>query len=84
MEMLAILLLLFALSGKDGNLKETLSGLIAFYRENREIIQLIAGSMRNSAGGEPAPKPPQTEKDRPMSEVGNKDVLLEFLERRLG
>ena len=80
--MLAILLLLFVMNGKVGDLKNTLSELIAFYRENREMIQLIAGNLRSTPSGEHAPETPPQEKSRPTSEVGNADILRAFLERR--
>ena len=68
------------MNGRAGDLKNTLTELLSFYRENREVIQLIAGA-RSEQSGEREPEAPQ-EKSRARDETGNADILREFLERR--
>ena len=82
-----ILLLLLALSDKNNNMKESLNQFLAFYKENRELIQMLAGTLSSpSAAGTPSDIP-QTkggdghEESRPREEVGNLNILEEYLRR---
>ncbi len=88
MEILIFALLLF-MSDERSDLKHTLENFLSFYRENRELISIIAESAR--AEGEksdpiPAKRPEKEEtpqeKPRPFEGAGNASVLEEYLKRR--
>lgn len=87
MEM-AILLFLLAMSGGDSSqLKEKLSSALAFYRENRELIAMLASGGGNLFGGAPAPQSAQTpQENQPAAgqteENPNIKILEEFLKAR--
>ena len=52
-----ILLLLLAMSGGDSSqLKEKITSALAFYRENRELIAMLASGGGNLFGGTSAPQ----------------------------
>ena len=81
-----ILLLLLTLSDKNGNMKETLNRFLCFYKENRELIQIIANMFGDSKGGKNAQngvseKPEEQKENRPREEVGNLNILEEYLRR---
>ena len=82
-----ILLLLLALSDKDGNMKDSLNRFLTFYKEKRELIQMLVGTLSApSDGGQPADIPPvevenEHNKSRPQEKVGNLNVLEEYLRR---
>ena len=80
-----ILLLLLALSDKNDNMKESLNRFLGFYKENRELIQMLAGTFSPSAEGSadiPPSKPEAGhEESRPREEVGNLNILEEYLRR---
>ena len=83
MEFLVLLLLLF-LAGDSRDYGRILKELLAFYRENRELISLLA---KNFGGTPPAPPAPEEkpaeqgeEKDRPPEAD---DLLQQFLDRKL-
>lgn len=86
MEM-AILLFLLAMSGGDSSqLKEKLSSALAFYRENRELIAMLA-SGGGLFGGAPAAQSAQTpQENQPAAgqteENPNIKILEEFLKAR--
>ena len=79
------LLLLFVLSTLDKNndLKHTLESFLRFYRENRELITMLAG--KDGAGKPPAKEPePCAEKKEsrpPVRENGSMKILEEYLNR---
>ena len=82
-----ILLLFFALSDKNNDMKQTLNQFLGFYRENRELIQMLAGSFSNPhpegvvAGMPPAESENGHKESRPREEVGNLNILEEYLRR---
>ena len=82
-----ILLLLLALSDKNENMKESLNRFLLFYKENRELIQMLAGTLSRPVGeATPAGMPPfqadqEQTKSRPQEEVGDLNVLEEYLRR---
>lgn len=78
-----ILLLMLALSDKNADMKESLNKFLCFYKENRELIQMLAGTLSrpngeavSAAAGEKA-----HEESRPLEEVGNLNILEEYLRR---
>lgn len=74
-----LLLFLLALSDKDDSLKRSLNQFLGFYKENRELIQMLLGSQKQ---GEPAATPEEGhEESRPREEVGNLNILEEYLRR---
>ena len=79
-------MLLLTLSDKNGSMKESLNRFLCLYKENRELIQMIANTFGDSKGGanaEHAPEKPDCEhkENRPREEVGNLDILEEYLRR---
>lgn len=78
--------------GKNGEWKNSLDRFLKFYRENRELIAMVAGGMgakqpaqaaAGFSGGAPQPPPAQTQtKNRPPEENGDLNVLEEFLKAR--
>ena len=82
-----ILLLLLALSDKNNNMKESLNQFLAFYKENRELIQMLTGTLAHPAAeGATADIPrakggEEHEESRPREEVGNLNILEEYLRR---
>lgn len=81
---IAILLFLLSSSGRGGDLKKTLEDFLGFYRENRELLQMLF----NKPLQEGAPQEKENdrtenggEKNRPREEVGSNDILSEFLKR---
>lgn len=76
------ILLLFVLfsASSDPNLSEKLRSFLAFYRENRDFIALLAKSdapMSETEGEKCAEK----EERRPVKEVGAEKILEEYLNR---
>ena len=56
-----ILLLLLTLSDKNGSMKESLNRFLCLYKENRELIQMVANMFANPKGEthtESAPEKP--------------------------
>ena len=77
MEMFMILFIL-ALSDKNPELKETLKSVLAFYRENRELLTLIANGTPAAASS----AAPSEQKDPPAAEGERIKILEEFLKQR--
>lgn len=86
-------LLLFLLMnfGKDGDAKKSLEKFLQFYRENRELIAMLAGGMNSPLGAQTqtqTPPPPREEpkeeheKSRSEDRSGNLDLIEEFLKTR--
>ena len=73
MEML-IALMIVALSEKDPAFKEKLRSVLAFYRENRELLVMLAQKSESCP-------PPEAQKNSPA--IGGDDlrILDEFLKR---
>lgn len=76
------LLLLFVLSTLDKNtdLKQTLESFLRFYRENRDLVAMLAGGL----GGAPAKterSEPQKESRPPERENDSMKILEEYLKR---
>lgn len=71
-----ILLLLLLLSDKKEDMKESLNRFLAFYKENRELIQMLAGTIAR-----PDAEKEKHEESRPREEVGNLNILEEYLRR---
>ena len=82
-----ILLLLLALSDKNENMKESLNRFLQFYKENRELIQMLVGTLSAppkegvTADIPPAKGDKAQEESRPQEKVGNLNVLEEYLRR---
>ena len=82
-----ILLLVFALSDKNIDMKSSLNRFLTFYKENRELIQMLTQVLSHPAGeGATADIPPakgekEHEESRPEKKVGNLDILEEYLRR---
>lgn len=80
-----ILLLLLTLSDKNGSMKESLNRFLCVYKENRELIQMLANTFSSQKDGntEKAPEEPdhKHEENRPREEVGNLNILEEYLRR---
>ena len=82
-----ILLLLLALSDKNRDVKQSLNQFLAFYKEHRELIQMLASALsKPSTGGSNADIPPIKEEkahkeSRPNDEVGDLNILEEYLRR---
>ena len=82
-----ILLLFLVLSDKNRDLKSSLNQFLTFYKENRELIQMFAQMLsRPSSEGAPSDIPPakgenEHEESRPREEVGNLNILEEYLRR---
>ena len=72
-----ILLLLFALSDKDGNMKRSLQQFLSFYKENRELLKMLADTVTHQ---NQAPAPAQNE-SRPQNEIGSLNILEDYLRR---
>ena len=83
MEILVLLLLLTSLD-KDSDLTGKLRSALAFYRENRELITMFAGSMNASQPASPASATESAEKtkeSRPSEKVDSLKILEEYLSR---
>lgn len=88
---MVLLLLLLSLSGKDEDLQATLKRALDFYRDNRDMIQLLAKGMNANtdsvaANAQPAPSEPNDrseDKEKSQPEVDfNQSVLETFLRTR--
>ena len=85
MEML-LLLFLFSTLDKNSNLKETLQSFLGFYRENRDLISMLAGA-RTAADGTAqtaAQEPPAGEMENRLPKAEKVDsvkILEEYLKR---
>lgn len=85
-----VILLVLFLMNADDRTKESLKNFLDFYRENRTLIATLAGAA--GTAGTPAAEPEQAkpseaaeeEKNRPRSEVGDKNILEEYLRRLAG
>lgn len=75
-----ILLLMLLLSDKKDDMKESLNRFLTFYKENRELIKMIAGAL-SRPNGESDGTEEKHEESRLHEEVGNLDVLEEYLRR---
>ena len=82
-----ILLLLLALSDKNNNMKESLNQFLTFYKENRELIQMLAGTLARPANEDASSDIPRAKdgeghkESRPREEVGKLNILEEYLRR---
>lgn len=80
-----ILLLLLTLSDKNGSMKESINRFLCFYKENRELVQMLANMFSNpngGNGGSASEKPDfKHEENRPRDEVGDLNILEEYLRR---
>ncbi len=81
-----ILLLLLALSDKDGNMKRSLQQFLGFYKENRELIQMLANAASHPNNAESKPQTEEgsssgQQESRPHDEIGNLNVFEEYLNR---
>ena len=82
-----ILLLLLALTDKNNSMKESLNQFLTFYKENRELIQMLAGTLSHPSDEGATADIPRTkgdqghEESRPREEVGNLNILEEYLRR---
>lgn len=81
-----ILLLLLTLSDKNGDMKEALNRFLCVYKENRELIRMLANTFSSPDGGANTEKTPEEpghkhEENRPREEVGNPNILEEYLRR---
>ena len=87
-----LILLVFLLSQSgNGDLKRSLQSFLCFYRENRDLLTMLAGAARGDFSTPPLqneekkpespPKKcaPQDEKNRPQEGIG--DVLENYLRR---
>ena len=86
-----LILLVFLLSQNgDGDFRRTLRSFLEFYRENRELLSMLAGTLRGDFSAPPLQAPdkkpeppreprPQEEKNRPPEGIG--DVLESYLKR---
>ena len=87
-----LILLVFLLSQSgDGDFKRSMRSFLDFYRENRELLTMLSGTIRGDFSAPSAQnhdeKPasariesaPQNEKNRPQSGIG--DVLENYLKR---
>lgn len=80
-----IVLFILALSEKDPKLKETLKSVLAFYKENRELIKTLSTPSNPSSAQQQVPPPPPEEPAQ-QSEPASEDsvrILEEFLKHRL-
>ena len=82
MEMLVLLILLMTLD-KNSDLNQKLRSALNFYRENRELITMLAGTVNAKAGAEPASAEKSAHKEsRPSEEkVDSMKILEEYLKR---
>lgn len=79
-----ILVLFFLLSDKKNDLKESLNRFLCFYKENRELIRMLANVFSSPApaeSGNPEEHECGHEESRPREEVGNASILEEVLRR---
>ncbi len=87
-ESMETLLLAFLLSEVNGNpaLKEKLRSFLDFYRENRDMIALLMQNKDTMSKSETKKSENIAEQEknfRPQSEVGNNDVLEQYLKNLL-
>ena len=83
------MLILLSVAGSDASLKDSLNRLLSVYRENRELIAMIAdmskGASSLSAGAPPAEHEKETnaakseQKESRSEQTGNYKILEEFL-----
>ncbi len=77
----ATILLVLLMMGSDDSMKQSLRELLAFYRENRELLRaLVQGGEANSAPKQDAPQASGEQKSRP-EEVGDRTVIEEYLRK---
>lgn len=82
-----ILLLVLFLSDKNASLKDTVQSFLRFYRENRDLITMIANQppaeYKKAEKSEDAPQTERPEKteNRPQETVGSVRILEEFLKK---
>lgn len=81
-----ILLLLVALSDKNASMKDSLNQFLSFYKENRELIKMLADTFSVPSPAAARSEPAQgdgikREESRPREEVGNPSILEEYLRR---
>ena len=82
---IAILLFLLSSSGRGGDLKKTLEDFLVFYRENRELIQMLFNKpLQEGAPQEERSDRSKNEEEKNRShneDTGLNDILGEFLKR---
>ncbi|MDE7373287.1 MAG: hypothetical protein K2N18_04410 [Clostridia bacterium] len=79
-----ILVLLLLLSDKKNDFKQSLNRFLCFYKENRELIRMLANVFSSPASTEPSATEEHEcghEESRPREEVGNASILEEVLRR---
>lgn len=81
-----ILLLVLFLSDKNGSMRDTVQSFLHFYRENRDLIMMIAqppAERRDAEKTEDAPRAEEREKEenRPQETVGSVSILEDFLKK---
>ena len=67
-------------------MKESLNRFLCFYKENRELIQMLASTFGEPKSGAPVQneageQPEKHKENRPREEVGNLNILEEYLRR---
>lgn len=81
-----ILMLLVALSDKNESMKDSLNKFLCFYKENRELIKMLADtfsipSSTPSQGATAQNERAEHKESRPREEVGDPSILEEYLRR---
>lgn len=79
-----ILLFLLASLDKDSSITNSLRNFLGFYRENRELISMLAGAAQGgrAQGAENGTqKPEKAEKESRPEQAGSPDLLDEYLKR---
>ena len=76
-----VLLLFLLMTSQSGQWKQSLEEFLKFYRENRELIQMVAGGMAGNSNGQAAQATPHGQQKSRPEEVGSWSVLEDFLNR---
>lgn len=80
-----VLLFLLASLDKDRSLQDSLRNLLGFYKENRDLLAMIAGAAGTNAAQAASPQTPspaaEQKKSRPLEEDGAVNVLEQYLKR---
>lgn len=74
-----VLLLFLLMTSQNGQWKQSLEDFLKFYRENRELIQMVAGGLNQSAPKEKVQNAPEEQPKSRPEEVGSWSVLEDFL-----
>ncbi len=75
--------MLFLLSNQNGNMQQSLQSFLEFYRQNRELIKMIASEIKSEPTAKAPPAEPESnEKTAPTKqESGSDDLIQEFLRK---